>query len=526
MTLDTACRDHVVRRSKVARRKSLLAQMYDSHQKAKLERQKQEERARRAWEAEQRKIADNMEKEAAAQRRAEERAAAARLRQEQAAQGAARRAAEKAERQVVQQQRERERQAASAAREHQRAEAAGRREQQLRDSERKRLLVQRRIAEAELGTESVCAKVAGFERLLLDRTRHFAARSRRVEEVFNTDGAEAFVTAVQRALATSVYPEGLEGSCAADYDPASGELLVEYELPRQDAIPAMTGYRYVKTRDLIQPEPRKPAEIGKLYEKLIARVALRTLAEAFDATPVTLVRGIVFNGYVSAKDRATGQPVRPLLLSVQAPREKFSEIVLDEPELDPGACLRGFLNAVISPHPYDLEPVLPVLGFDLKKFKFVEEMSVVAGLDSRPDLLALKPVEFEHLIRELFEAMGMKSWVTQVSKDDGVDGIAVNEDPIVGGLCIIQAKRWSNIVGLESVHALAGVMEDKNAAKGVLVTTSWVGKASRDFAARNGSRIEIIEGRHLKYLLREHLGLDALISLPKVPPGWERHEIS
>ena len=51
--------------------------------------------------------------------------------------------------------------------------------------------------------------------------------------------------------------------------------------------------------------------------------------------PVTLVDGIVFNGYVSAKDRATGKPVRPLLISVHATREAFGEIVLDEPELDP-----------------------------------------------------------------------------------------------------------------------------------------------------------------------------------------------
>ena len=234
----------------------------------------------------------------------------------------------------------------------------------------------------------------------------------------------------------------------------------------------------------------------------------------------------MFNGYVSAKNRATGQPVRPLLLSVHATREAFANIVLDEPELDPEACLTSYLNAVISPHPYDLEAVRPVVQFDLSKYKFVEEMNVIAGLDSRPDLLALKPVEFEHLIRELFEAMGMKSWVTQASKDEGVDGVAVNEDPIVGGLCIIQAKRYSKIVGVEAVPALAGVMEDKNAAKGVLVTTSWVGKASRDFAARNGSRIEIIEGRQLKYMLKEHLGMDVLISLPKLPPGWEQQDIS
>jgi restriction system protein len=119
----------------------------------------------------------------------------------------------------------------------------------------------------------------------------------------------------------------------------------------------------------------------------------------------------------------------------------------------------------------------------------------------------------------------VRSCVTQASRDDGVDGVAVNEDPVVGGLCIIQAKRYSKIVGLEAVHALAGVMDDKHAAKGVLVTTSWVGKASRDFAARNG-RIEIIEGRQLKSMLLEHLGLDALISLPTLPPNWHRDDIS
>ena len=488
----------------MARRKSLLAQMYAARQKAKVDRQRAEDQAQRAWAAEERKMAAQQAKEEAQQRREEERAAQARQRaKQQAAQKAA------------QQERERQRQAVAQAREQQRQEAGAR-----------RLAAQRRVAEAEVMTEAVRAKVAAFESLLHDRSRHLSPCGRGAEEVFNAHDPEAFVDAVQKALATSVFPEGLDGSCAAQYVPESGELWVEYELPRQQVVPEVTGYRYVKTKDLIQPEPRKDAEIKKLYEKLIAQVALRTLAEVFDVAPATLVRGIVFNGYVSAKDKATGKAVRPLLISVHATRDAFGEIVLDEPELDPVACLRGYLNAVISPHPYDLEPVRPVLQFDLSKYKFVEEMNVIAGLDSRPDLLALKPVEFEHLIRELFEAMGMKSWVTQASRDEGVDGVAVNEDPIVGGLCIIQAKRYSRVVELEAVHALAGVMEDKNAAKGVLVTTSWVGKASRDFAARNGSRIEIIEGRQLKYLLKEHLGLNVLISLPKLPPGWDQTDIS
>jgi restriction system protein len=497
------------------RRKSLITQMYEAHRKAKLQRQKLEDQATRAWAEEERKAAAQAAKEAAQQRREEERAAQARVREEQ-----------QAKRAGAQQERERERQAAAEARQQQRRTTEERREQQRQEAERRRLTAEQRVAEAEFRTEAVHAKIAAFERLLLDRNRNLAERGQRAEDAFNAHGPEAFVEAMQRGLATSVYPDGLAGSCAAQYLPESAELWVEYELPRQDVVPAVTGYLYVKTRDQIIPEPRKETERGRLYEKLIARVALRTLAEAFDVAPVTLVSGIVFNGYVSAKDRATGQPVRPLLLSVHATREAFAGIVLNEPELDPKACLTSYLNAVISPHPYDLEAVRPVVQFDLSKYKFVEEMNVIAGLDSRPDLLALKPVEFEHLIRELFEVMGMKSWVTQASKDEGVDGVAVNEDPIVGGLCIIQAKRYSKIVGVEAVYALAGVMEDKHAAKGVLVTTSWVGKASRDFAARNGSRIQIIEGRQLKYMLKEHLGLDVLISLPKLPPDWEQQDIS
>ena len=70
------------------RRKSLLAQMYEARQKAKLQQRKLEEQAARAWAAEERRVAAQMEKEAAEQRREAERAAQARLREEQQAERA------------------------------------------------------------------------------------------------------------------------------------------------------------------------------------------------------------------------------------------------------------------------------------------------------------------------------------------------------------------------------------------------------------------------------------------------------
>ena len=205
-------------------------------------------------------------------------------------------------------------------------------------------------------------------------------------------------------------------------------------------------------------------------------------------------------------------------------REEFDDLRLDAPELDPELCLRA-QNALISPHPHDLVPVKPLLYYDLDRFKTISGVDYLVDLDSRLDLLTLTPTEFENLIKQLFEARGLKSWQTQASRDDGVDAIAVNEDPVLGGLAIIQAKRYSKVVGYESITALAGVMDDKSAAKGILVTTSWVGKSSRDFAERN-KRIQIIEGRELKQMLAESLNMDVLISLPVVPSNWAREEVA
>ncbi len=336
------------------------------------------------------------------------------------------------------------------------------------------------------------------------------------EHDFRDGEAEAVAQFCTLALDSSVYPEGFAHKTRVLYRPEPKEVVVEFELPPQSVIPVERDYKYVVTRDEITTVGRQVKEIKDRYARLIAQVALRTIHEVFLCDQAGVAAVVTFNGHVSTKDLATGQPIRPCLISVSAEREVFSRFVLTE--LDPVACLRR-LNALVSIHPYDLEAVRPVVDFEtlLTQYKFVEGMDAVAGLDSRPDLLDMTPTEFEHLVRQLFERMGMKSWVTQASKDDGVDGVAVNEDPVFGGLCIIQAKRYRGPVGVEAVRALAGVMEDKHATKGIMVTTSWVTKDGHAFSDRHG-RIQIIECEEIKFLCKEHLQLDVLISLPKPPP--------
>jgi restriction system protein len=155
-----------------------------------------------------------------------------------------------------------------------------------------------------------------------------------------------------------------------------------------------------------------------------------------------------------------------------------------------------------------MEAIEPFIDFDLKRFRLMDDPDTLAGLDSRPNLLKLSPTEFERLVKDLFSAMGAETWRTVPSKDGGVDAVAQSRNLAFGGVCLIQAKRWTGLVGLDAVHALTGVMTDHNATTGVLVTTSWFSRTSEQFAQRN--RITLINGAELKHLIKEHLNIDVI----------------
>lgn len=338
------------------------------------------------------------------------------------------------------------------------------------------------------------------------------ARVAALQHGFESGEQEAVERCLRSTLETEVLPADVAAAIEVGYRRESRQVLVLRDLPDTDIVPTDASYRYVKSRDAVEAVARKPAELRSLYAELIAQLAVLTLRDVFAATTGGQVGEVMVNCMLPTIDRATGQPIRPCLLTVSATRAEFEKLVLDR--LEPVQCLRH-LNALMSPHPYDVEAVKPLFEPDLSRFRLVDAQRVAATMDARTVLVQMSPTEFEHLVRELFESMGMQSWVTQASRDDGVDAIAFNPDKVMGGLCVIQAKRYMNVVPAEAVRALWGVMEDKKAGTGVLVTTSYFGKATHDFAKRN-PRVRLIEGPELKHLIKEYLGLD-VIPGAKVP---------
>ncbi len=107
--------------------------------------------------------------------------------------------------------------------------------------------------------------------------------------------------------------------------------------------------------------------------------------------------------------------------------------------------------------------------------------------------------------------MGLETKLTQSSRDGGVDCIAFDTRPIVGGKIVIQAKRYKNTVGVSAVRDLYGTMLNEGASKGLLVCTSGYGMDA--FAFAKDKPIELIDGGGLLYMLKD-VGIRARIVFP------------
>ena len=302
-------------------------------------------------------------------------------------------------------------------------------------------------------------------------------------------------------------PELFPRRAEVAYNRETEQVVVQFQLPGPEVVPTTKAVRYIQSRDELQEVARLQRETAELYRDVVAQVTLLALRDLFDADDK--LTDVAFNGHVDTTNRATGQREYPCIVSLNVERAKFEELVLDK--VSPADCLR-YLNALVSPHPYELTPIRPVLDFDRSRYAFIEGLDAVATLDHRPDLMDMSYGEFEHLVRQIFEAMGMQGWTTTSSNDDGVDAVVFNPEPFIGGLTIIQAKHYKNVVGVNHIRELAGAMEEKKAGRGILVTTSWFTSGGW-VKAREHGRMELVDGSRLIYLIKQHLDKGVIIGV-------------
>lgn len=319
---------------------------------------------------------------------------------------------------------------------------------------------------------------------------------------------EAVVAYASMVLERSEYDFEWNRNFDLGYNSESKEMIVQFELPLISIVPTVEEYKYVKAKNEIVEKLRKPKEIQTAYSRLICSLALRTIHELVESDQADAISIIDFNGYVNSIDEKTGKNVSPVLLSISVSKDFFNELVLDK--IDPIKAVKN-ISSSFSPSPSELLPVKPIREFSMVDKRYVPEQDVASSMDSRPNLMELNPFEFENLVSNLFSKMGLETKQTRSSKDGGVDAIAFDLRPILGGKVVIQAKRYKNTVGVSAVRDLYGTMINEGAAKGILVATSGYGPDAYEFS--NSKPIELIDGNGLLYLL-DQVGIKAKIIIP------------
>ncbi|MCF8453984.1 MAG: restriction endonuclease [Pedobacter sp.] len=311
----------------------------------------------------------------------------------------------------------------------------------------------------------------------------------------------AIVEYCDLVLNNSEYPENFPKSFEIEYQPDSKILIVDYSLPSLEQFPTISEVKVIKgeLKTYQIPETQKL----KMFDTTMYNITLRTIHELFEADVIKAIDAISFNGWVYAVNKATGKHENNCILSIQVKQTEFVNV--DLRHVDPKTCFKN-LKGVASSKLSGLTAIKPIMSISRSDKRFVNHQDVAHLMDSSTNLASMDWEDFEHLIREIFEkefsSNGGEVKVTQASRDGGVDAIAFDPDPIRGGKIVIQAKRYTNTVGVAAVRDLFGTVLNEGATKGILVTTSDYGPDAYNFA--NGKPLTLMNGSNLLYLLEKH----------------------
>lgn len=324
----------------------------------------------------------------------------------------------------------------------------------------------------------------------------------------NTDAVQEYC---QIVLNNSSYPDFFPKDFELEFNPDNSLLIINYTLPTPEQIPNIKDVKFIASKNETEQILFSSKEQSDRYNRIVYMVLLRSVHEIFEADTISAIDFVCINGFINHLNKATGNYEFKCIATLSVEKEEFNQINLSN--IDAEACFKK-LKGISANKLIDLTPVAPLVTLDKSDSRFIESIDVLKNVDESVNLAAMNWEEFEHLIREIFgkefSENGGEVKVTQSSRDGGVDAVAFDPDPLRGGKIIIQAKRYTNVVGVSAVRDLYGTVMNEGANKGIIVTTSYFGKDAYDFA--KNKPLALIDGSNLLYLLGKH-GYSAKIDI-------------
>lgn len=314
-----------------------------------------------------------------------------------------------------------------------------------------------------------------------------------------SDTADGLVARIELAFKLQRFPPWFFRESMTKLDEQTGMLIHEHRFPN---IGTVSWTKQVERNYSREQKPATAKEAKEAVAQLYPALCLRIAAELARQDIHHRAKAIVVNGWVEHNDSATGHLRRSYCASLFADKAQVESLDLSQlVPLDAFHALKGNAAKTSS-----LTPIAPVLRLDTSDPRFVEPRSVLDRAADGENLASMNWEDFEHLCRELFErafaSSGAEVKVTRASRDQGVDAVIFDPDPLRGGRLIVQAKRYTNTVELSAIRDLYGSVINEGAIKGILVTTSNFGPDAYEFA--KGKPISLLNGAELLGLLSQY----------------------
>jgi restriction system protein len=329
-------------------------------------------------------------------------------------------------------------------------------------------------------------------------------------ELTHRPGSDGLLDRIDLELRTMSLPDAVPREAESRLDIDSGVLIHEQRFPDLSDLECV---KFVKKKAqrasaLFEEEsqfdikPVNQKELKDILSKLYPAICLRLACEIVRLDSENIVKAVAINGWAEFTDKATGQRKRAYCASLFATKEQIDAINIAA--VDPVAAFNKLKG--ITAHSLEVTPIAPIIRLDTNDPRFVDAKEILAHMADSQNLAAMNWEDFEHLCRELFErafsSTNAEVKITQSSRDQGVDAIIFDPDPLRGGKILIQAKRYTNLVDVSAVRDLYGAVINEGAIKGILVTTSSYGPDSYSFA--KDKPLTLLAGRELLGLLEQH----------------------
>ena len=314
--------------------------------------------------------------------------------------------------------------------------------------------------------------------------------------IFSADN-EGVTQHFDLALRCLSLPSFLPRQWLIRFEPETKTLLVEHRFPETTRL-EVTKIVEQSRGSVVKPASQTARK--SLVSKIQPALCLQLARAMADADTFGLIEAIAVNGWIDFFDRATGHPKRAYCVSLIAKKQALLDLNLET--LDFVTAFNA-LRGTSAGETYETAPVMPSLHMQTDDPRFVESRDTIEKMAKGENLAAMDWEDFEHLVRELFDrefaAIGAEVKITRVSRDQGVDAIIFDPDPLRGGKIVIQAKRYTIPVDVSAVRDLYGTVLNEGANTGILVTTSHYGSEAYEFAQKKP--LKLINGAQLLGLL-------------------------